>query len=333
MLFHAFPPLQRGVLSRAFSSAEIITDSAINSTRFVRDSKFFFALCVTALYNIKNITIGGFAMLDLLCPVCGETLVREERVWHCKNRHSFDVARSGYVNLLPPSASGKRHGDDKHMVAARTAFLSRGYYDHLIGAVAEACMQLAGPDACVLDAGCGEGTYTRAIYDALAAKGGRPQLLGADISAEAVKRAARQVPEGIFCVATTARLPLAAESLDLIVNIFSPFMAEEFRRVLKPGGYLLRVVPMEKHLIELKAAVYDHPYENPPFEPAAEGFRLMQTQALRTTITLSSNEDVQALFLMTPYYYKTGAEDQKKLAAVQSLRVTTEFLLAVYQPA
>ena len=172
-------------------------------------------------------------MLDLLCPVCGETLVREERVWHCKNRHSFDVARSGYVNLLPPSASGKRHGDDKHMVAARTAFLSRGYYDHLIGAVAEACMQLAGPDACVLDAGCGEGTYTRAIYDALAAKGGRPQLLGADISAEAVKRAARQVPEGIFCVATTARLPLAAESLDLIVNIFSPFMAEEFRRVLK----------------------------------------------------------------------------------------------------
>ena len=239
-------------------------------------------------------------MLDLLCPVCGETLVREERVWHCKNRHSFDVARSGYVNLLPPSASGKRHGDDKHMVAARTAFLSRGYYDHLIGAVAEACMQLAGPDACVLDAGCGEGTYTRAIYDALAAKGGRPQL---------------------------------AESLDLIVNIFSPFMAEEFRRVLKPGGYLLRVVPMEKHLIELKAAVYDHPYKNPPFEPAAEGFRLMQTQALRTTITLSSNEDVQALFLMTPYYYKTGAEDQKKLAAVQSLRVTTEFLLAVYQPA
>lgn len=89
------------------------------------------------------------------------------------------------------------------MVAARTAFLSRGYYDHLIGAVAETCAQLAGPDACVLDAGCGEGTYTRAIYDALAAKGGCPQLLGADISAEAVRRAARQVPEGIFCAAST----------------------------------------------------------------------------------------------------------------------------------
>ena len=171
-------------------------------------------------------------MLDLLCPVCGGRLAREKTVWRCESRHSFDVARSGYVNLLPPSASGKRHGDDKRMVAARTAFLSRGYYDHLIGAVAGSCAQLTGPDACVLDAGCGEGTYTRAIYDALAAKGGCPQLLGADISAEAVRRAARQVPEGIFCAASTAHLPLAAESLDLIVNIFSPLMAEEFLRVV-----------------------------------------------------------------------------------------------------
>ena len=256
-------------------------------------------------------------MLDLLCPVCGGRLAREKTVWRCESRHSFDVARSGYVNLLPPSASGKRHGDDKRMVAARTAFLSRGYYDHLIGAVAETCAQLTGPDACVLDAGCGEGTYTRAIYDALAAKGGCPQLLGADISAEAVRRAARQVPEGIFCAASTAHLP--------------PLMAEEFLRVLKPGGYLLRVVPMERHLFELKAAVYDRPYENPPAEPAVEGFRLLRTQTLRKTITLSSNEDVQALFLMTPYYYKTGAEDQQKLAAVPSLRVTTEFLIAVCQ--
>ena len=65
-------------------------------------------------------------MLDLLCPVCGGRLTREETVWRCENRHSFDVARSGYVNLLPPSAAGKRHGDDKRMVAARTATLKIG---------------------------------------------------------------------------------------------------------------------------------------------------------------------------------------------------------------
>ena len=81
-------------------------------------------------------------MLDLLCPVCGGRLARKEKAWRCENHHCFDVARSGYVNLLPPSASGKRHGDDKRMVAARTAFLSRGYYDHLIGAVAGSCAHL-----------------------------------------------------------------------------------------------------------------------------------------------------------------------------------------------
>ena len=136
----------------------------------------------------------------------------------------------------------------------------------------------------------------------------------------------------------TKRLPFDDNSFDLIFHPVSNCYVyavlpiwRECARVLKPGGYLLRVVPMERHLFELKAAVYDRPYENPPAEPAVEGFRLLRTQTLRKTITLSSNEDVQALFLMTPYYYKTGAEDQQKLAAVPSLCVTTEFLIAVCQ--
>ena len=75
-------------------------------------------------------------MPELLCPVCGAPLRREDRAWRCENRHCFDVARSGYVNLLPPSPAGRRHGDDRRMVDARTAFLSRGYYAHLEQAVA-----------------------------------------------------------------------------------------------------------------------------------------------------------------------------------------------------
>lgn len=264
-------------------------------------------------------------------PCAAGGLRGRKPVWRCESRHSFDVARSGYVNLLPPSASGKRHGDDKRMVAARTAFLSRGYYDHLIGAVARELRTADGPDACVLDAGCGEGTYTRAIYDALAAKGRRRSCSARIFPQRPSGGRHGRCRRGSSARRAPAHLPLAAESLDLIVNIFSPLMAEEFLRVLKPGGYLLRVVPMERHLFELKAAVYDRPYENPPAEPAVEGFRLLRTQTLRKTITLSSNEDVQALFLMTPYYYKTGAEDQQKLAAVPSLRVTTEFLIAVCQ--
>lgn len=107
-------------------------------------------------------------------------------------------------------------------------------------------------------------------------------------------------------------------------------MPAEFRRVLRPDGHLLRVVPMERHLWELKAAVYDTPYENPPADLAADGFTLVRQEELRRTITLTSQEDIQALFQMTPYYYKTGADDQRKLEAFRTLDVTTEFAVAVY---
>ena len=108
-------------------------------------------------------------------------------------------------------------------------------------------------------------------------------------------------------------------------------MPAEFARVLAPGGWLLRALPMERHLWELKAAVYDTPYENPPVDDAAEGFLPVSARQLRGTIELPTNEDVQNLFLMTPYYYKTGAKDQQKLARIDSLSVTTEFALVLYQ--
>ena len=269
--------------------------------------------------------------MDLLCPVCGAPLRRTERTFCCENRHSYDLARSGYVNLLPPSPAGKRHGDDRRMVQARTEFLARGWYSHLEQAVAELAVELSPAPARVIDAGCGEGAYTRRIYQALTAAGKAPQLTGIDISTEALRRAARCVPEGVFCAASTAHMPLADSAADLIANIFSPFLPEEFRRVLAPGGHVIRVYPLARHLWELKACIYDTPYENPPLPLEAGGFTLIREAALHRVIELPTQQDVQNLFRMTPYYYKTGAADQQKLDAVQQLAVTTEFGIAVYR--
>lgn len=267
------------------------------------------------------------------CPVCGEALYREERSYRCARRHCYDIAKSGYVNLLPPSPGGKRHGDDRLMVQARTDFLSRGFYAHLMDETAEMCGALAPNGVRLLDAGCGEGAYTRRIYDRLCALEKQPQVVGVDISTDALRHAARLVPEASFCAASTAHIPLEDASVDLIVNIFSPFMDAEFRRVLSPGGHLLRVVPLARHLWELKTAVYATPYENPPLPLEAEGFVIVEQRELRREIELPTAQDVQALFQMTPYYYKTGVDDQKKLERVQSLRVTTQFGLIVYQKA
>ena len=70
-------------------------------------------------------------MPELMCPVCGQPLILEGKTYRCETGHCFDCAKSGYVNLLPPAPSGKRHGDDKLMVKARTDFLDKGYYDPL----------------------------------------------------------------------------------------------------------------------------------------------------------------------------------------------------------
>lgn len=266
----------------------------------------------------------------LICPVCGGPLGEEPARFACPAGHSFDRARSGYVNLLRSSGQG-RHGDDRLMVRARREFLDRGYYDPLSELICGVVTEAA-PDRCtVVDAGCGEGKYTLDVSRALEAAGKTAGIIGVDISKDALSYAAKRLPGAVFAVASSAHLPLRGESADVVLNIFSPLAAEEFARVLRPGGTLLRVFPLERHLWELKALIYERPYENPPTPPEVPGFTMTGARELRYVIHLQSAEDVMRLFRMTPYYYKTGRADQQKAAAAESLDVTLEFGVTVYR--
>lgn len=263
-------------------------------------------------------------MVPFLCPVCGDNLILSGKTFSCPERHSFDVARSGYVNLLLNSGSG-RHGDDKRMVKARTQFLDKGYYAPLAETLASISAEAA--PAMLLDAGCGEGYYTeiisRTVPDA--------DIIGLDISKDAVAAAAKRCSRGRFAVASTASIPLPDACADLILNVFSPFFPAEFHRVLKPGALLLRVIPLETHLHELRQLVYDAPYDNTVPAPETEGFALIGTEELRYTIRLSETEDILHLFMMTPYYYKTSAADQEKLFKAVSLETQIEFGILQYR--
>lgn len=269
-------------------------------------------------------------MVRLRCPVCAGMLEKRAGAYACEKGHSFDIARSGYVNLLRSSAQG-HHGDDKLMVRARRDFLDKGYYDPFISAVADAAAQLAPQGALVLDAGCGEGIYSAAVLRALARADKAGELLGVDISKAALQYAAKRSPEFTLCAASCAHLPVADASVDVLLNIFSPFVAEEFARVLKSGGVLLRAFPLREHLWELKELIYDVPRDNPPTPLDAPSFRLEEVREVRGRIHLPCNEDIMALFQMTPYYYKTGAKDQAKAARALSLDVGLAFGLAVYR--
>lgn len=270
-------------------------------------------------------------MIDFICPHCGEKLYTENRSYLCKNMHCYDIAKAGYVNLLPPLGKGKRHGDDRLMVKARADFLAKGFYDRFSKAICELSLKHSGGDSVILDAGCGEAKYTLDVLNAFTAAGRTPDIIGTDISKDALVYAAKKSSCIRFAAASSARLPVEDNSCDIVMNIFSPFIKPEFIRVLKPGGIIIRAVPLEKHLFELKAAIYDKPYLNDIINPDEEGLELVETFPVKYRIKLDNAQDISELFMMTPYYYKTGREDQEKLQNCSELDIGLEFELIIYK--
>lgn len=269
-------------------------------------------------------------MPQLKCPVCGGVLCRQENCFRCGKGHSFDIAKQNYVNLLMSNrSSAKRHGDDKLMVKARKDFLDKGWYLFLRDEICRLAVEYCGEEVEFLDAGCGEGWYTSAVKEALESAGKSCAALGVDISKEALTAAGKRDKSLSLAVASINALPVAEGSCSLLLNVFAPNDDREFLRVLKKGGVLIKAMPLETHLFGLKKAVYDEPYLNGAAAYAPEGFENLCRRELRRMITLESGEDIQNLFMMTPYYYKTGKKDQEKLLALERLETEADFALCV----
>lgn len=271
-------------------------------------------------------------MSNFICPVCGEGLTATSKSLTCKNNHNFDTAKSGYTNLLlSQSVKTKHHGDDKLMVRSRQAFLDKGYYKPLLVAACEAVKQHAFTGLHMLDAGCGECWYTANIYEYLAKNKIAPKMFAVDISKDALVAGAKRNGHIELAVASVFRLPVRSNSCDMVLSFFAPFAAEEFARVLKKDGVLIRAIPLEKHLWSLKAAVYEKPYKNEPEDLEQAGFEIIEKLEIRGTIHLNNNTDILHVFTMTPYYYKTGVEDQRKLQDLHELETEIEFGLLIYR--
>lgn len=272
-------------------------------------------------------------MSDLfICPVCGAGLSEEEKLYKCPKGHSFDKSKFGYVNLLmSQSSSAKRHGDDRAMVRARRDFLSKGYYGFLLDELCRTAEKYFPSGSVILDAGCGECYYSSGILSRMSEKGIDLTFAGIDISKDALEFASKRKSGIKTAVAGVFGLPLAGGSLDGVLNIFSPEAFEEYRRVLRPGGVLIRVTPLEKHLFSLKSAIYDKPYLNEVPDDGIGGFELAEKICIRRNILLGSNEDVKNLFHMTPYFYKTGRDDQLKLESLEAFETEAEFGIGIYR--
>ena len=266
------------------------------------------------------------------CPVCAAPLDRGERAYTCPNGHSYDIAREGYVHLLPANRKhAKNPGDDKGMASARSRFLSGGYYAPLRDALCGLAGAYAGPEEGVLDSGCGEGYYTAGVYRALMETGRPVRMAGVDLSKPSLRWAARREKNAEFAVASVYHLPVGDASADLLLNCFSPLALEEFRRVLRPGGYFLYVVPAADHLWQLKKVLYDRPYPNEEKETPYEGFTYREIAPVEDTIHLPCPADIQALYHMTPYCWKTPREGAERLGRLETLDCRIAFRIHIFQ--
>lgn len=265
----------------------------------------------------------------LACPLDGEPLSQSGTCWRCPAGHSFDVARQGYLHLLP--VQNKRSldpGDSKNMVAARRRFLNAGFYQPVAEAVNKAVTTSAGdtkPLSC-LDAGCGEGYYLRQL--AAANTDRSLALVGVDISKWAALAAAKQDKRPRWLVGSNANLPVLNGTLDCVLCLFGFPVYYEFARVLKPGGILIQVDAGPDHLRELREIIYPSlKPEKPSATNAPEGFSSLNTETVRYSLPLESQPAIADLLAMTPHFYRAPAEGRIRAETLETLTVTVEVTL------
>ena len=267
--------------------------------------------------------------MNFICPVCSAPLKLEGRSFLCQNRHCFDRAKQGYVNLL---TNGGSHGDNREMIRARRDFLWAEHYSPLADELCRAIADCALPDRVtdIVDAGCGEGYYTAKVDSYLRERGIEHHICGIDVSRDACAYAAKAVKAADFAVASVYSMPFADQSADIVTSLFAPSAPEEYIRVLRPEGKLIIALPGVRHLYGLKEILYDTPYENELSEFGVDGFTLTDRKSIAFTRSLD-NQSAQALFAMTPYYYNTPESGHRRLAECDRLTTEIEFELAVYR--
>ena len=265
--------------------------------------------------------------MEFLCPICSSPLRREDRTLRCASGHSFDIARQGYVHLLPVQQKhSKNPGDTREMVLSRRSFLESDAYTPIVDAVRSAAVKYAqeGP---VLDVGCGEGYYAVRVAEAL-----NVELVGLDISKEAVRCAAAQYKGRHWICGTAAHLPVADNSVGLLMSMFALTLPEEYRRVLKENGIFLQVLAAQDHLMELKKIIYPEILlKEKDSVPALPGFELVESVPVRFEFT-AEGEQIGNLLSMTPHFWRISAEGAKRLAATEKLTDRASCVVNVYRP-
>lgn len=237
-----------------------------------------------------------------ICPICKEELQLMENSLKCHHRHSYDLAKFGYVNLAPQVKQSKDY--DKTSFQNRQLILEAGFYQQ----ISDSLLQILKEEPTlktVLDVGCGEGYYTRKIQEHFSDK----MLYAFDISKDSVQLAAKSDSSLAvnWFVGDLAKLPLQDASMNIILDIFSPANYQEFRRVMSDNALLIKVIPTERHLQEIRqkaaAQLSKRDYSNQEvIQHFQEHFDIISEVNIESSHSLTS-ESRAALLAMTPLLF------------------------------
>ena len=254
------------------------------------------------------------------CPICRENLTLVESSLKCNNRHSFDLAKFGYVNLAPQIKQSANY--DKENFQNRQQILEARFYQAILEDISD-LLANSETSTTVLDVGCGEGFYSRKLQERHPDK----TFYAFDISKDSVQIAAKSEPNWAvnWFVGDLARLPIKDASMDILLDIFSPANYGEFRRVLSKDGILIKVIPTKNHLKEIRQNVQDQltnkDYSNQDIKNHFQNnFTILSSKTTSLTKPITA-EQLQALLSMTPLLFHI---DQSKIDWSQLTEITIE---------
>jgi 23S rRNA (guanine745-N1)-methyltransferase len=270
----------------------------------------------------------------LACPVCGEALTLGATAAVCANAHSFDRARSGYLNLLLSNQKQSAEpGDSASMLQSRRAFLQAGFYDGMSAAANDAVIQAAGTKSAaqIADIGCGEGFFTAKLKRAQPAA----VVYGVDISRPGVRMATSCDRDIHWIVASLHHTPFLPHSLDVVLSMFAPIDAADVRRIVRDDGALVTVTPGPDHLDGLRATLYAEVQPHPSTPALMEGDTLYEppeSHRVRYPVVVDSAAQIMNLLTMTPYYWNISLDTRARVEALTRLEVTVDAYVHVFRP-
>ncbi|KJY83113.1 23S rRNA methyltransferase [Vibrio galatheae] len=270
--------------------------------------------------------------MSYTCPLCHHILTLSDRTYRCQNNHSFDLAKEGYINLMPVQHKrSKDPGDNKEMMQARRRFLEKEHYHPLKMRIAQICCEtLAESQHRLLDIGCGEGYYTTAVASLLTKTYPDATTYGLDISKVAIRYAAKRYLNCRFSVASSHRLPFADKSLDAVLRIYAPCKADELARVLTDSGVVITVTPASRHLYQLRNEIYPNVRLHNEDAEMIEGFELIEQEKLSYSMQLTDGDSYD-LLQMTPFAWKASDALRDKLKSATLFECEADFMIRVYR--